>query len=134
MKIHQHLKPLAKDNQFTIKVEVTFEQFYKSHSASFQVPREHFEAVWDFYQNQEAEMGCPVTIDENEMSGWVFTKTLREYLPEDYIWHTTEENPLGLAPETEAEAFKVLQHLDKHPMRNKIVIISLYDGGYLIRE
>jgi hypothetical protein len=68
------------------------------------------------------------------MANWVFTKTLREYLPEDYVWHTTEENPLGLAPETEAEAFKVLQHLDKHPMRNKIVIISLYDGGYLIRE
>ena len=66
------------------------------------------------------------------MMGWAFAQTLVGYLPTDSLWHCTEANPLGIAPATETEAFAVLAEF--HKSQKSIAIISLPEGGYLIRE
>lgn len=135
MKTYQHrtTKPVQSNCQITLKTEVDFDAFLKLNERYvIKFPLLHCEAVWEFYQSQEKDFGIPLTIDADEMWSWHFTETLVGYLPTDSLWHCTEANPLGLAPTTETEAFSVLAEF--HMMQREIAIISLPEGGYLIRE
>ena len=135
MKTYQHrtTKPVQSNNQITLKTEIDFDAFCKLNERNaIIIPLIHFEAVWEFYQDREQDFGVPLTIDPDEMMSWHFTQTLVDYLPTDSLWHCNEANPLGIAPTTEIEAFAVLAEFHKN--QREIAVISMPEGGYLIRE